>query len=135
MTEILTLISTHTKICPYKSIENHMWWHSEKTTTFKQVSHSFLTYSFYSKGFTALLTLKDHLSANGVLWMLMAILIESTRIVSRTFRKSPLSTVQPLLAKEDRVNRRQSRTLWWKTEGENILWRGDRRQKGGDKQW
>ena len=31
---------------------------------------------FYSKGFTALSTLKDHLSANDVLWVLVAILIE-----------------------------------------------------------
>ena len=89
----------------------------------------------FSKGFTELSILKDNLSANGVLWILVAILIESTRIVSHTFRKSHLCTVRPLLAKEDSVNRRQSRTLWWKTEGENILWRGDRRQKGGDKQW
>ena len=33
----------------------------------------------YSKGFTALSTLKDHSSANGVLLVLVAILIESTR--------------------------------------------------------
>ena len=61
-----------------------------------------------SKGFTALSTLNSHLSANGVLWVLVAILIESTKMVSCTFRKSHLSTVQPLLAKEDNVNRTDS---------------------------
>ena len=51
------------------------------------------------------------LSANGVLWLLVAILVESARIVSCTFRKSHLSTVQPLAAKGDSGNIRQSRSV------------------------
>ena len=46
-------------------------------------------------------------------------------MVSCIFRKSHISNIQLLLAKEDSGNRRLSRTLW----------RGKRRQKGGDKQW